>query len=211
MKMYCFLNCLTYNKKGEGVIIMICILSNRLVDYLERCLCLKEDKEIYIYGAELLISSMIGTVLLLFIGFVSHHFVEAIIYEILISSSRSILGGYHCKNYYTCIFSYLIIFMSDLLFIQYFIININQLIFIEILGLLVTIFNCPIDNINKKCTLKKRKIFKGYSVFYITIYIIIMNIMFLFHINYIQIIIYIFININILTLGGRLNYEICQR
>ena len=140
---------------------MICILSNRLVDYLERCLCLKEDKEIYIYGAELLISSMIGTVLLLFIGFVSHHFVEAIIYEILISSSRSILGGYHCKSYYTCIFSYLIIFMGDLLFIQYFYININQLIFIEILGFLVTIFNCPIDNINKKCTLKKRKIFKG--------------------------------------------------
>lgn len=42
---------------------------------------LKKDKEIYIYGIELLISSMIGTILLLFIGFVSHHFVEAIIYE----------------------------------------------------------------------------------------------------------------------------------
>lgn len=70
--------------------------------------------------------------------------------------------------------------MSDLLFIQYFYININQLIFIEILGFLVTIFNCPIDNINKKCTLKKRKIFKRYSVLYITIYIIIMNFNFLY-------------------------------
>lgn len=71
---------------------MINNISNIIVNYLDKNNVLKKEKNIYIHGARLLISTLIGTLLLIIIGIISHHFVEAIIYEIIISSSRSILG-----------------------------------------------------------------------------------------------------------------------
>lgn len=72
---------------------MIYTLSDKLILYLEKNNVLKEDKEIYLYGARLVISTLIGTVLLFLVGIITNHFIEAVLYEIVMSSSRSILGG----------------------------------------------------------------------------------------------------------------------
>lgn len=62
---------------------MIDSLSNKLVNYLDKGNYLDEDKEIYLHGAKLIISEVIGTLLLLFLGLMTNHFIEAVVYEII--------------------------------------------------------------------------------------------------------------------------------
>lgn len=85
---------------------MINSISNKIVDCLNKRNILEEDISIYLYGTRLLLSYLLGTSLLLFIGIIINKIVEAIIYEVFMSTSRQILGGYHCKSYKTCIISY---------------------------------------------------------------------------------------------------------
>ena len=67
---------------------MIDSLSNKLVNYLDKGNYLDEDKEIYLHGAKLIISEVIGTLLLLVLGLMTNHFIEAVVYEIVLSSTR---------------------------------------------------------------------------------------------------------------------------
>ena len=94
----------------KGDVVMIDSLSNKLVNYLDKGNYLDEDKEIYLHGAKLIISEVIGTLLLLVLGLMTNHFIEAVVYEIVLSSTRSILGGYHCKSY---IFKLLSFYIND--------------------------------------------------------------------------------------------------
>lgn len=102
---------------------MIYKLSENIVDYLEKNHVLKEDKEIYLYSTRLMISTLTGTILIFIIGIVTNHFIEAIIYEIVISSSRRILGGYHSKTYFNCILTYMSLFVFVLVIDDFFNIN----------------------------------------------------------------------------------------
>ena len=49
----------------KGDVVTIDSLSNKLVNYLDKGNYLDEDKEIYLHGAKLIISEVIGTLLLL--------------------------------------------------------------------------------------------------------------------------------------------------
>ena len=55
--------------------------------------------DIYIYGFELLVSSVIETISLLLIGLLTGKFVETVIFIISFSSIRVFSGGYHANSY----------------------------------------------------------------------------------------------------------------
>ena len=133
------------------------------MNYLDKGNYLDEDKEIYLHGAKLIISEVIGTLLLLVLGLMTNHFIEAVVYEIVLSSTRSILGGYHCKSYAACICTYAGFFLAGVIFLNYY----------------------------------------HFTLIYLTI------IAALFHIHngYLDIMVYIFIVINLLMLGGKIDYE----
>ena len=181
---------------------MIQEISRKIVDYLEIHNYLKEEREIYEYGCRSVISSMIGTILILIIGFMTNHPIEAILYEVVISSSRSILGGYHCKSYRSCIITYVNIFAGGLIISHYIKVSWVILLFIEMIGLLITVFLCPVENVNMRLSDVKKTIFNKYSIMYVFILINIINVMFIFDYKYVNIFIYIFMIIHILTVGG---------
>ncbi len=62
----------------------------------------KYPKEIYIYGIELLISSLISTSVILLIGLLTKTFFESIIFLISFSAIRVYTGGYHSMTYLRC-------------------------------------------------------------------------------------------------------------
>ncbi len=186
---------------------MIVGLSNRLVDYLSHNGVLNEDREIYVHGAGLVISTLIGTILLLIVGAYTGHFIEAVVYEILFSSSRSILGGYHCKSYSHCIACYVGLFILSVFISHLYIFHSVDRIFIEIIGLIIIGTLCPIENVNKTVSTKKRKIFKRYSIIYTIIYLSIMNYLFYIHHFLGNTLVVFFIVINILIIGGKWDYE----
>lgn len=186
---------------------MINIISDKLVLYLEKNNVLREEKDIYIHGARLIISSMIGTIILLIIGIITDYFIEAIIYEVIMSSSRSILGGYHCKSYLNCIVTYIGIYIICVLGMKVISYDLISVMLIGIIGLFITYLYCPIENINKLLSFQKKKIFKKYSLIYIIIYVLLMIYMIYLNWLYINFLMNTFIIINILTIGGKLDYE----
>ena len=93
---------------------MLHILSKRIAFLV----CKKTDKlpfEIYVYGFELLISSIIETGALLFVGFLIGKFIETILFLFSFSSIRFFSGGYHANSYIKCfvvtLFSYLFVLL----------------------------------------------------------------------------------------------------
>lgn len=185
---------------------MIYSLSDKVVDYLEVNNYLKEDKDIYMHGARLVISSIIGTSFVFLIGIITNHFIEAILYEIIMSSSRKIMGGYHCKSYASCIGLYIFIFSLGISCLNHLFISFHLLLVIKVIGIVITFVLCPVRHVHKEVSELKRLRFKVYSVMYVIIYTFILNILYFFNLPYFHMFLYIFISIQFLTIGGRIEY-----
>ena len=90
---------------------MIHTLSQYITNYLIKHKIIDQETEIYEYGFELMISTWIGTILVLIIGSITNHFLDAVIYECVFRFTRIYTGGYHCKTYTKCILSYVFFFI----------------------------------------------------------------------------------------------------
>ena len=90
---------------------MLHILSKRIAFLV----CEKTDLlplEIYVYGFELIISSIIETGALLLVGFLIGKFVETILFLVSFSSIRFFSGGYHANSYFKCFAVTLVSFIT---------------------------------------------------------------------------------------------------
>lgn len=191
----------------SGDAVMIEGLANSFVDYLDRENYLKEDREIYLHGTKLIISELLGTIVLLVIGLITGNLIEAIIYEVVISTTRSIMGGYHSNSYVGCIGVYSGFFLIGVIFLNYHHFSLNELLIIAGMGSLNIFVLAPVDHVNKVASVKKRQVYKLYSRITLLIYLIIMAALFNWHSRYLDIFIYIFIVINILLVKGKIDYE----
>ena len=191
----------------KGDVVMIDSLSNKLVNYLDKGNYLDEDKEIYLHGAKLIISEVIGTLLLLFLGLMTNHFIEAVVYEIVLSSTRSILGGYHCKSYAACICTYAGFYLAGVIFLNYYHFTLMTILIVCLIGSINILALGPVDNVNKVASKKKKDVFIRYSKIVLIIYLTIIAALFHIHNGYLDIMVYIFIVINLLMLGGKIDYE----
>lgn len=186
---------------------MIYTLSDKLILYLEKNNVLKEDREIYLYGARLIISTFIGTLLLFIVGILTNYFIEAILYEIIMSSSRSILGGYHCKSYTKCILTYVGLFGMIIVMTKFYSFSIVDMFVIGIMTLLITWTICPIQNTNKFISSQKKRIFRIYSFAYIWVYLLIIVYLFSTDSPFLDVMVSMLVIIDMLTLGGKVEYE----
>ena len=78
---------------------------HRLSERIALSVCNDSDKiplDIYIYGFELLVSSVIETISLLLIGLLTGKLIDTIIFIISFSSIRVFSGGYHANSYLKC-------------------------------------------------------------------------------------------------------------
>lgn len=62
----------------------------------------EEQREIYQYGVELVISSLIGLFLILVIGLLSGNFIESVIFYTVFCSTRMFCGGFHAHSHLLC-------------------------------------------------------------------------------------------------------------
>ena len=78
---------------------------HRLSERIALSVCNDSDKiplDVYIYGFELLVSSVIETISLLLIGLLTGKIIDTIIFIISFSSIRVFSGGYHANSYLKC-------------------------------------------------------------------------------------------------------------
>lgn len=155
---------------------MIHYLSERIAVFLFD----NNDKyplDIYIYGIELTLSSLLGAVIILILGLFSGLLVESIIFMISLSLLRVFTGGYHASTYLRCnsvlIISYIFVAFSY----RYYLTNLTEytyliasIIFL-ILFSIVAIFT-PVKTERKDISGQDRHKFKILSLVIAFIYLL---------------------------------------
>ena len=132
------------------------LIANKIIDI--------EDRDIYIYGLELLISTLLTSISILILGFFIGEFISALVYLLVYFLLKSYTGGYHAKHYYEC-YIYSILFYIILVIIK----NVTLAVYQPIFGLLSLIFSviiifefAPVENKNnpkiKEEIIKNKKI-----------------------------------------------------
>lgn len=130
----------------------------------------KYPKEVYKYGIELTISSVLGTLMIIITGIISGYVIEAFIFMIILSSIRFFTGGYHANTYLMCNAITLIAIIFSL--ISYLLIKsmLSSAVLVSVmltvmLSLVITIiWLCPIENKNKLIPQEDRLKFKIISL-----------------------------------------------
>lgn len=145
---------------------------------LEKYLTISEDeKEIYVYGFELSISTLFSLSLILVLSLILGHIYYSFFFMLFFFTMRLFCGGYHANTYAKCFIITNLIFLSTVVLTQ--IIIDLQLIkimpFLFALSTLTIFIFAPVKNKNHPCSEKtvnkNRKISRFLSCFYYLIYI----------------------------------------
>lgn len=131
--------------------------------------------EVYTYGIELVVSSLIGTALIFCLGLIIGRFFEAVVYVVTLIAVRSFSGGYHARSYLKCNIIYIAafvvsVFLNDLIiyrfnFAKYYIYG-----FMLLSVLIVLILFAPVENENKKVDSDDRLKFKIIPIIMVLIF-----------------------------------------
>ena len=147
---------------------MIDLLSTRISSKFVQHKIISEDiADIYKYGVEITISSIIGFVLTLIIGFIFKSVMQTMIFYIVFVILRSLTGGYHASSYWKCnlLFSMItvcVIFFSKAATEVQSSVGIISILFLPAVS--VFLWLAPIENHNKPIEKKRRIYFKTGSV-----------------------------------------------
>lgn len=87
------------------------LLKNKIIDI--------DDRDTYIYGFEIILSSLIVTGALLALGIILNKLPLTLIFIFVFVILRSFTGGYHSQKFESCLVISLIIYTSELLLIRF--------------------------------------------------------------------------------------------
>lgn len=107
---------------------MINELSNIITLRLQKVGVIQDKFEIYKYGFELLISSLIGISLILIIGLLSNTFSDSLVFLVCFIILRQCTGGYHSKSYLSCNLSFISVYLIFIYYRNYIMFSYNGLI-----------------------------------------------------------------------------------
>lgn len=146
-------------------------ISISIVDsFIKKGVVKNEEREVYTYGFEIMISHIIYTALFILISFFTNTILPSVGCYIGFFIVRSVAGGYHAKTYLKC---HLLSCFSQVLFIVLYkniVMNIaitSYLSSIFILFSVTSILICaPIDNYNKRFIKNEKEKFRRISVIY---------------------------------------------
>lgn len=96
---------------------MISFLCNRLADFLcEKKVISENEKEIYVYGYETIITTILGAVLVLAVAFLTRRFAEALCFFSAFVITRQFCGGYHSQTRVMCSVTFMLCYAAVLFF-----------------------------------------------------------------------------------------------
>lgn len=137
------------------------ILSKRLLSHNT---ITEELFDIYVYGFELLLSSLMSTSIVLVVGMLLGRILETIVFLITFVLLRSFTGGYHANSYLLCVLVTSLSYGFVLLLSEFIKVSINAYIILALVGLVVLLILAPIGHPNKKLSPEKKIRFKIISI-----------------------------------------------
>lgn len=149
---------------------MIATLSNKITSFLLQEKSIQEsDYDIYQYGIEITISSILNVVLILLVSIITKTMISGMIFFSIFVILRQFTGGYHASTYFRCNTILVATYISVLLLSRYVVLSFWIYCLLILSGLLpVTIF-APVRNKHKQltrdeCSKHKRTAIIIYSV-----------------------------------------------
>lgn len=133
------------------------LLKNKIIEY--------EDSDIYIYGFQVIISSLMVTISLLILGVLLKKVLFTLVFMLVFVSLRINTGGYHANRFKDCLSLSLLIYLIEILLVK-FIPNEYKVIVIFTLlafGTSVIFAKAPIEHKNNPLTLKEKIKYKKIS------------------------------------------------
>lgn len=116
----------------------------------------KGQEKIYIYGFELLLSSIIGIAVLIMISITGGKIFAWLPYLLGFIPVRITGGGYHAKTHFTCILSFSLLFLIFLLPSNFVDIQSITYILLSLTTLTISLAVAPVEAINKPLSNEKR-------------------------------------------------------
>ena len=182
---------------------MINELSNTITLRLQRVGVIQDKFEIYKYGFELLISSLIGISLILIIGLLSNTFSDSLIFLICFILLRQCTGGYHSKTYLSCNLSFMSVYLIFIYYRNYIAFSYEEILIIVITSIVIIFLLAPMEHKNKKMNKEKKSFHKITSrIISFTFLLITLVLYFLKNPTYL-VLSYVLISTSVLLLMGR--------
>lgn len=131
---------------------MITALARIVTDFFLKYKAINnEDADIYQYGNEIIISSVIDLLIVFILGLIYKELLNAVLFFISFLLLRTFGGGYHANTYLKCKIIYIIDISVVLFLSKYavFIYNLHTMILISMFSTTVIFFLAPIENPNK--------------------------------------------------------------
>ena len=135
--------------------------------FVEHNIISKSVKDVYRYGIEITISSIIGFVITCLIGLLFRMLMQTMLFYVIFILLRSMTGGYHAKTYLKCnfIFSIITLFIvtfSKAAYEMQISFGILTLLFLPSIAIFIWI--APGENVNKPIKAEKRVYWKSISI-----------------------------------------------
>ena len=135
----------------------------------------EEQREVYEYGFELSISSVIGILIVLAIGLVSGRFWESVVFYIVFCFTRLFTGEYHASTYLRCKLTFagllLAVLLADWLLKE---IESYYWFILHFYSLVVVCGLAPIENPNKELTERQKVKCKVISIVAMAVWLAVM-------------------------------------
>jgi len=143
----------------------------------------EDEKEVVIYGLEIMLSTLVNILVVLLIGIVSNNLLETILYLLCFCSIRVFAGGFHANTQLSCLlgfcFTYLfIVGINPYITVKYSTI----LIIIATISYVVTLWLAPILNGKRTFTMEEIKSGKKKASLVLVIELLVTIV--LYHINF---------------------------
>ncbi len=155
---------------------MIAKLSRIIADFFIRQKVVPEEqREVYEYGFELSISSVIGILIVLAIGLFSGRFWESVVFYIVFCFTRLFTGGYHAPNHLLCKITFagalLAVLAVDWLLKE---IESYYWFILHFYSLIVVCWLAPVENSNKELTERQKVKCKVISIVAMAVWLAVM-------------------------------------
>lgn len=155
---------------------MLTNLCQIIVDFfIKEDIVSEEQRDVYQYGVELSISTLIGLFIVLAIGVLNGRFTESVIFYIVFCLTRAFCGGFHahshllCKVTFICIL--ILVLIMDLVLDN---IEIYYWFVLYLYSLIIVCAFAPVENPNKKLTSYDKKRCKIILIILMVVWLVVM-------------------------------------
>lgn len=139
-------------------------ISSKLID---KKIIKEDDKEVYTYGFEIIISSLLILAGMIIIGIIFKCLLKVIVFILFFCSLRIQAGGYHAKSHLKC-FTYFLLSCFTAIIISHLLLDFDKNLIIIILVLIesciIIITYAPVDTINKPLCNSEKDTYKKKSM-----------------------------------------------